>query len=189
VESRPGKGSTFYCAVPLDGRTGQDTSRKKALSGPLAGESSPVLSARHSLLIVEDNEPNRTLYKLFLEDLPLSLHFAESAAKALETYDATHIDAVVMDIQLPDTDGLTVIKEIRRREAANACSPIPILVVTAYAFREDNKHAYEAGCNALMTKPIQKHRFLETLAQLLVGTDVGKTNKSPEAWTTPPDTD
>ncbi|MHC1713127.1 MAG: ATP-binding protein [Solidesulfovibrio sp.] len=188
VESQPGEGSTFYCAVPLDGRTHREQNQEQTPANRLTTAPS-ALSLKRSLLIVEDSAPNRTLYALFLEDLPLSLHFAENAANALKAYDAMHFDAVVMDIQLPDIDGLTVIKEIRRREAAKGCRPIPILVVTAYAFREDNNHAYEAGCNALMTKPVQKSRFLEALGQLLSEADVGKTNKPTDAWTTPPDTD
>jgi PAS domain S-box-containing protein len=189
VESQPGEGSTFYCAVPLDGRTRREQNQEQAPAIHLIATAPSIPSLMRSLLIVEDSAPNRTLYALYLEGLPLSLHFAENAADALEAYDAMHFDAVVMDIQLPDVDGLTVVKEIRRREAAKGCRPIPILVVTAYAFREDNNHAYEAGCNALMTKPIQKNRFLEALGQLLVEADAGKTNQPTDAWTTPPDTD
>ncbi len=186
LESRPGEGSTFYCAVPLDIRPGSGLSREAVPAAPQpAGAVLP--NGRRSLLIVEDSEPNRLLYRLFLEETPLSLEFATTGAKALELFDARRFDALVMDIQLPDIDGLTVIKDIRRREAASGQPPVPILVVTAYAFREEAGRAFAAGCDALLTKPIQKSHFLEALGQLLSKSASGPAQDAKAAraaWTT-----
>ena len=148
----------------------------------------PVSLGRHSLLIVEDSEPNRELYQAFLEDLPLAVTYADTGSQALECFASGRFDAVVMDLRLPDMDGLAVIREIRRREATQAGhAPVPILVVTAYAFREESGRAYEAGCNALLTKPIQKGRLLEALSQLLSRPeDAEETGIASDAWTTQP---
>ena len=152
-------------------------SDRRLRQGRAAGSGIPALwpkkpqqetpSTWKSVLIVEDSEPNRLLYQVFLEKLPLSLSFALSGADSLEQFTERTFDAIIMDIHLPDIDGLTVIKEMRQREAAAGRTPTPILVVTAYAFREESGSVFEAGCDALLTKPIQKTRFIEVLEKLL----------------------
>jgi PAS domain S-box-containing protein len=182
VESNPGEGSTFYCAVPLDGRRIREVASEAVpeSSRTAADEDMPLPQGR-SLLIVEDTESNRVLYEIFLEDLPLSLAFAETGNKALALFDARSFDAIIMDIQLPDIDGLTVIREIRRRETEDGHVPTPILVVTAYAFREERKHAFQAGCDDMLTKPLQKRPFLASLSRLLNRSAAGPAHDAPPA--------
>ena len=160
LESEPGAGSVFYCALPRDAGSGR--------LAPAPARAAPAEApAGRRLLIVEDSEPNRQIYEAFLEDLPLAVTFAHTGTQALERAETGNYDAVVMDIQLPDIDGLTVIQEIRRREAAVGRPPCPILVVTAFAFREENERAAAAGASGLLTKPIQKSVFLAHLGRLL----------------------
>ena len=165
VESTAGAGSTFYCALPRDARSRQNQPPRLAQTAP-ARHTPPELTGRRSLLIVEDSEPNRLLYEAFLEDLPLAVSYAHTGAQALERLDVSRFDAVIMDIQLPDIDGFTVIEEIRRREAAAGRPATPIMVVTAFAFREESSRATAAGAAMLLTKPIQKGPFLSRLASL-----------------------
>jgi len=190
VESTPGTGSTFYCAIPLDCRSRTDL-RPVPAGAPVEADVVPAapqpLAGRRSLLIVEDTEPNRQLYDALLEDLPLAVTYAVTGTMALQCIETGAYDAVVMDIQLPDIDGYTVIEEIRRREVAAGRPPTPILVVTAYAFREESGRAKAVGASALLTKPIQKDRFLDALNHLF---DLKKTEQAPDAsgaWTTPDD--
>ncbi|MFP5259125.1 MAG: ATP-binding protein [Acidobacteriota bacterium] len=186
VESAPGAGSTFYFAVPLDcrGRSGRPQAPAEPTSAP---DLTQAPTGRRSLLIVEDSEPNRQLYEALLEDLPLSVTYAVTGGKALECFEANTFDAVIMDIKLPDIDGLTVIEEIRRREAAAGRAATPILVITAFAFREESGRAKAARATALLTKPIQKNRFLAVLAHLFGLRTAGSLPDAPAAWTTPPD--
>jgi PAS domain S-box-containing protein len=166
VDSTAGTGSTFSCAIPRDGRQGNAPSALPARAAP--GQESPLLTAgRRSLLIVEDSEPNRLLYEAFLEGLPLTVSYAQTGSQALDRLDAALFDAIIMDIQLPDIDGLTVIQEIRRREAAAGRPATPILVVTAFAFREENSRATAVGASALLTKPIGRSTLLAHLGRLL----------------------
>ena len=91
-----------------------------------------------------------------------------------------------MDLQLPDIDGLTVIREIRRLEVAAGRPPTPILVVTALDFREEGSRTFEAGADALLTKPIQKARFIQVLEKLLRRKPREAAAPAPGPWTTPP---
>ncbi len=169
LESRSGQGSTFHCAVPLDTRTDRDgtgAAFPEDVRDAWAAAENGGAPGR-SLLVVEDSEPNRALYELYLEGLPITPHFATTGAAALDAFEAGGFDAVIMDIQLPDIDGLTVIRTLRDREAATGRRPTPILVVTAYAFREESARAFAAGCDDLLTKPVQKGRFLQALGRLL----------------------
>jgi len=167
VESQPGRGSTFFCAVPADRRVRQGYAPNTIPALWPKAPPQEALANHKTVLIVEDSEPNRLLYQLFLEHLPLALSFATTGEEALDLFDAHVFDAIIMDIQLPGIDGLTAIREIRQREAAAHRDPTPILVVTAYAFREESGRVFEAGCDALLTKPIQKSRFVEVLEKLL----------------------
>ena len=180
LESTPGQGSTFYCAVPRDSRPARASAPAVADADARSPDRPPAL------LVVEDNPADSDLYRAFLEGLPLTATCVASGTEALARYDAAPPDVVIMDLHLPDLDGLTVIREIRRREAAAKRRPIPILVITAYAFREEGGRAYQAGCDALLTKPVPKGRFLETLDQLLAGPPAGPTEYAPDAWTKPP---
>ena len=147
LESEPGAGSVFYCALPRDAGSGR--------LAPAPARAAPAEApAGRRLLIVEDSEPNRQIYEAFLEDLPLAVTFAHTGTQALERAETGGYDAVVMDIQLPDIDGLTVIQEIRRREAA-------------------------AGASGLLTKPIQKSVFLAHLGRLLSDGSMDQTALEP----------
>ncbi|MYL83704.1 PAS domain S-box protein [Desulfovibrio aerotolerans] len=181
LESTPGAGSTFYCAIPVNGCNPSSLPPAKAPAAPQA------LAGRRSLLIVEDSESNRLLYGDLLENLPLTVTYAVTGEQALEMVEARAFDAVVMDIALPDIDGYTVIAEIRRREAAAGRPATPILVVTAYAFREEKGRAKAAGASALLTKPLQKNRFLEALRHVFGQSSPGQAPDSRAAWTTPDD--
>ncbi|BAH77945.1 ATP-binding protein [Solidesulfovibrio magneticus] len=177
LESEPGAGSVFYCALPRDAGIARPT---PAPAPARAVQARPPAGRR--LLIVEDSEPNRQIYEAFLEDLPLAVTYAHTGTQALERSERGMYDAIIMDIQLPDIDGLTVIQEIRRREAAAGRPPCPILVVTAFAFREESGRAAEAGASDLLTKPIQKNVFLAAVGRLL-GEGSLVTAASSQAWT------
>jgi|GEM_PF-2527025 len=190
VESCPGRGSTFSLALPRDiggprhpVPAGQPPDADRL---PEAGPPDAILAGpdRHAVLIVEDTEANRRLFAAFLEGLAVDVAFALTGGEALDRMDAGRFDAVVMDVGLPDIDGLRVIEEIRRREAALGRPRTPVLVVTAHAFRENSGQAYDAGCDALLVKPIQKARFLDLLGRLLAGPD--HAGNASDAWTKPP---
>jgi CheY-like chemotaxis protein len=138
---------------------------------------------------VEDSAPNRLLYKIYLEKQPLGIQFATTGHEALK-HAATHVfDAMVVDLQLPDINGLTVIPGDPAQEAANRPTATPILVGTALAFREERHQAFEDGADALLTKPIPKNQFLAILGKLLRRDTSKSVSPVPDTWTTPPQAD
>jgi CheY-like chemotaxis protein len=77
---------------------------------------------------------------------------------------AEPFDLVVMDVELPGTDGLTATRLLR---ASPVTRDLPVLAVTAFAMRGDETRILAAGCNAYLAKPIEYKEFLETVARLL----------------------
>jgi CheY-like chemotaxis protein len=140
---------------------------KKEEAQPQAGSAPAAAAAQKSLniLLVEDNEDNRLLISTYLKKTPHRLHMAENGAVAVEAVKAGNFDIVVMDMQMPVMDGYTATREIRQWEKERGRTPAPIIALTAYALKEDEKKSLDAGCTGHMTKPIKKAKLLEALAE------------------------
>ena len=115
------------------------------------------------ILLVEDNPSNR---ELFVEILRLNneyeLHVAENGMRALEILETFSPDLILMDIHMPEMDGLAVTRAIK---SIPELSSIPIVALSALAMKSDIQSALEAGCSDYITKPIRIRSFLEKLAQ------------------------
>jgi CheY-like chemotaxis protein len=77
------------------------------------------------------------------------LEWAHNGIEAVDLYQKLHPDVILMDIHMPDMDGLLATKKIRELD-----KKVPIIAVTAYAFDADRRNAIAAGCNSFITKPI-----------------------------------
>lgn len=116
------------------------------------------------ILLVEDNAANRKLLGGILRRAHHDVREAPTADEGLALALQEPFDLVVMDIQLPGTDGLTATRLLRRNPATQA---IPVLAVTAHAMRGDEKRILEAGCDGYVAKPIAYKEFLAEVARLL----------------------
>jgi CheY-like chemotaxis protein len=114
---------------------------------------------------VEDNPENVILIRAYLENLALSLDFAENGAEALEKRRQGHYDLVLMDMQMPVMDGYTATREIRAWEKAQTLARVPILALTAHALSNSSKESFEAGCDGHLTKPVEWHDLVEAIAK------------------------
>jgi len=116
------------------------------------------------ILLVEDHPMNRKLFR----DL-LSLQFevleAESAAQARAVLAADKPDLILMDVQLPDQDGLALTRSLK---ADPALAAIPVVALSAHASEQDIARAAAAGCCSYITKPVtdDPYVFLERIARL-----------------------
>lgn len=117
-----------------------------------------------TILLVEDNLDNMTLVTWMLEDAAYAYCAVESAEDALDVLQTREFDLVLMDISLPGMDGKEATRRIRQ---IPAYASLPIIAVTAHAIAEEEQAIRECGVNELVTKPIQKHRLLETIETLL----------------------
>jgi CheY-like chemotaxis protein len=123
-----------------------------------------LASPRPCILVVEDNAANMMLAVAVLERAGLrtaQASSAESARRLLETVDP---DLILMDIQLPGEDGLSLTRELK---TSPATAHIPIIALTAHAMKGDEVQAIAAGCDAYIAKPIDIHTFASLIMQFL----------------------
>ena len=116
------------------------------------------------VLVVDDNAVNRRLLQVLLRSRGYEVYEAASAPEAFATLAEESPDLILMDIRLPGMDGLAATQKLK---ADSATREIPIVAVTSYAMKGDEETARAAGCCAYVTKPIDKTRFLETVASVL----------------------
>jgi two-component system, cell cycle response regulator DivK len=117
-----------------------------------------------TILIVEDNEKNMKLVRDILQ------HHGHSVVEATTGSDGVRLalerrpDLVLMDIQLPDIDGITALRRIREDQALDA---VPVLAVSASVMPDDQHKIVSSGFDAYLTKPISLKPFLATVARFL----------------------
>lgn len=117
------------------------------------------------ILLVEDNEMNADMLQRRLERRGFEVSVAFSGAEAIDQVAADRPDLVLMDLSLPEMDGLEVTRRLRGRPETRA---LPIIALTAHAHEEDRRRSLEAGCDDHETKPIDFPRLLEKIERLLV---------------------
>ena len=138
----------------------------------------PKKQYRHAgrkVLLVEDNELNQEIAIAILEEAGLTVDAVNDGTDAvarMESVDEGAYDLILMDIQMPKMDGYTATREIRTL-GNNKKANIPIIAMTANAFEEDKKKAFEAGMNAHISKPINREVILHTLDQIFGNTPQG----------------
>ena len=116
------------------------------------------------ILVVEDNNRNRRLMRILLKARGYEVIEAATGAEAMD-YLRDHVpDLILMDIQLPQTDGLALTREIKSDPKTKG---IPIIAVTAYAMKGDRERMLEAGCDGYISKPIDTQKLPQTIADTL----------------------
>jgi two-component system, cell cycle response regulator DivK len=104
-----------------------------------------------TILYVEDNQDNRNLVRRVLEVEGFSMADAKDAIQAMDQLRLGKIDLILMDINMPDTDGYTLTSQIK---SMPSFEKIPIIAVTANVMRGDRERSLEAGCDGYIQKPI-----------------------------------
>ena len=185
VESEPGRGSSFYFTALLDIAPEADMGSPPGAAtrpagvpgtGAVAGAVVPSAAAVAGtgageeeapslrILLAEDSEDNRLLIKTYLKQSPHCLEMAENGEIAVEKFQQGEYDLVLMDMNMPVMDGYTATRTIRQWEAREGKPATPIIALTAFALKEDERKSIAAGCDAHLTKPIKKKTLLEALS-------------------------
>ncbi|WP_115719571.1 two-component sensor histidine kinase BarA [Gallaecimonas mangrovi] len=121
------------------------------------------------VLVVDDNEPNLKLMAALLEDTSCEVHTAGSGLQAIEAIDKWSFDAIFMDIQMPNMDGVTAMSRIR--DALGDTCP-PIIAVTAHAMAGEREKLLDQGMDDYLTKPIDERTLHACLQRWLKKNDV-----------------
>ncbi|CCO24993.1 response regulator [Maridesulfovibrio hydrothermalis] len=116
-----------------------------------------------NILLAEDCENNVLLVQLYLKKFPYSIDVAENGDIAVDKFKHGNYDIVLMDIEMPLTDGYEATGRIRSYEQQNHLSKTPIIAVTAHALPENEDLAYDAGCDFFMTKPVRKADLIDVV--------------------------
>ncbi len=116
------------------------------------------------VLIVEDNPQSLELISELVQAEGYAVITVKTGTEALTIAREQRPDLILMDIQLPGVDGLTVTQRLKMEPATKK---IPVIGISAHALRDDVQRALEAGCVAYLPKPLDTRRFRDLLVQLL----------------------
>ncbi|MBI5503437.1 MAG: response regulator [Deltaproteobacteria bacterium] len=119
---------------------------------------------RRRVLVVEDNPVNAKLVCDVLESEGYLVERARHAEEALTVLEQRIPDLILMDIGLPGMDGLTLTRKLK---AEGRCAGVPIVALTAFVMKGDDRRAAEAGCDGYIAKPINTRRFPEQVAAFM----------------------
>jgi CheY-like chemotaxis protein len=117
------------------------------------------------ILVVEDDDGNRELIKELLTFQSYQVVEAESGQQAMTVLEKNSVDLILMDISLPDTTGLALIRKIRVQAKYAA---LPIIALTAYVHPSDQKAALAAGATSHISKPVNIQRLRTEIHKSLI---------------------
>jgi PAS domain S-box-containing protein len=152
AESTPGKGSTFHFTFMAHKSILPAQSPPSPVPPTIAPVQKPrVELAERSILLVEDNPVNQKMALLMLKKLGYNADKASNGREALAALEAKSYDLILMDVQMPEMDGLDATREIRKRWPSSSTK---IVALTAHAIAGDKEKCLQAGMDAYICKPI-----------------------------------
>jgi len=169
VESEIGRGSTFHFTARLQTQSAPATGEPACavttaeLPGAVAGRPAPLW-----ILVAEDHPVNRRLAVLILERQGHRVTSVQNGREALAALERHSFDLILMDIQMPEMDGLEATLLIREREKGTG-RHVPILAMTAHAMKGDREKCLAAGMDDYVTKPIRPAELFAAIAACVAG--------------------
>lgn len=120
-----------------------------------------------TVLVAEDNINNQKLMKILLENLGIRTEIVDNGRDAIDLYKKSKFDLILMDINMPELDGVSATKEIRKLQIALNLHKTPIIALTANSISGDKERYIEAGMDDYISKPIEIDKFIEVLQRYL----------------------
>lgn len=160
VQSDMGKGSVFTFTMILGLPAVDAAVARYQLSSKADGGDIPSLRGLH-LLLAEDNEINQIITTEMLIQQGCTIDVANDGLEAVRMVENNTYDLVLMDVQMPNLDGLEATMRIRQNQRFNS---LPIIAMTAHAMDSDHAKSLSAGMQAHVTKPIDPHALYRTIA-------------------------
>jgi signal transduction histidine kinase/CheY-like chemotaxis protein len=164
AESRLGEGSRFTVHLPMTPAEAPLQAETPADVADIAPQPADL-----RLLVAEDNPTNRLVLSTLLGQVGLDAHMVENGQEAVAACDDAAWDLVLMDVQMPVMDGVTAVRAIRAREAAEGRPRVPVIALTANAMSHHRAEYLAAGMDAMVAKPIQLGDLLTAMDRALNG--------------------
>jgi PAS domain S-box-containing protein len=161
VESEAGKGALFRVRLPVGIVEAADV--KTPETKPRVICLAPGQKPRR-ILIADDHPENRLVLKSLLEGAGFSILEAENGKEALEAFEKEAPDFIWMDMRMPVMDGYEAVRQIRLHPGGDK---LPIIAITASAFREQRQEILAAGCDDIVFKPFREHEIFEVMGRFL----------------------
>lgn len=163
VNSTPGMGSSFYFIIPK--QSSQDfIDEELPLPRDVPSEHTSITPSSITILLVEDNPTNMMFTGDYLIAKGFNLLTAENGLRAIEQAEIHNPDIILMDIQMPELDG---IETIRRLRSTPEFASVPIIALTALAMPGDREHCLEAGASEYLAKPVSLKKLFMVISELL----------------------
>ncbi len=172
--SRPGKGSTFWFDLPM---TIADASDAVPFDELESDEHIPNVDQLR-VLLAEDNTTNQLVIGNMLERLGCLVDIVGNGIEVLDSVQERPYDVVLMDISMPEMDGLEATKQIRALDGD--VSKIPIIALTAYALDEDRQTALTAGMDEFVAKPVSRLELARAISRQSESRKNGSTDRGSE---------
>ena len=164
LDSREGEGSSFVFTIRCAAQTALE---RQTTEESAASAASYDFSGRRCL-VVDDIDINREIMAELLSVTGIELETAENGREAVERFRASeedHFDVILMDMQMPEMDGCTATREIRKLERKDAA--VPVIAMTANVMQDDMRRAMDSGMNAHLAKPVEMETLFRTLNEQL----------------------
>lgn len=161
VDSTEGKGTTMIFSLPFEvtcesGETVETDAHRESIA---------ITGLR--ALVVEDDYVNSYAIRIMLEKAGFQGQTASTGREALQALKNEKFDVVLMDIQMPEMNGIEATEAIRNGQAGTEHTQIPIVAMTAYAMAGDREIFLNAGMNSYVPKPVDKSRLLDAIAEAI----------------------
>ena len=166
VKSQAGKGSVFSLTIPagVDVNSVPPMDKYEHINGDLEPkEDNAQLPMSGKVLVAEDNRANQMLVKLMLEKMGFEVTIANDGRQAFEIVSRQPHDLILMDIQMPRMNGYEATEAIRRKGIRT-----PIIALTANAMKGDDKKCFDAGCDAYVSKPVNRTKLYELMKKYIM---------------------
>ncbi len=160
VESEKGKGSIFYFTLPFI----REINKVVGADYAITVENKENLKENLTVLIVEDDETSGLLISIMLEKINCTTSYARNGVEAIEKCkENPDFDLILMDIKMPEMDGYEATRQIRQFN-----NKVIIIAQTAHALAGDVEKAIKTGCNAHLSKPIEKKKLMSLIQQYFI---------------------
>ena len=180
VTSTAGRGSTFSLILPFANSAaeqGVDMSevvRMQRLNDRLK----VAIGDKKHILLVEDYEGNIVILSYILNALDCTYDVARTGLEAVQAWKSKHYDLIIMDVQMPEMDGLTATRIIRNVEDEQTLNRTPIIGLTAHALVADKQKCIDSGMDDYLSKPIVEADLKNAILRILEGKQPGSSNQA-----------